>query len=49
MFVLPVILGTYLGHWLDGQSGDYSVRWTVGLLLAGVAVGALNVYLFIKE
>jgi ATP synthase protein I len=49
MFVLPVILGTYLGHWLDSQSGDYSVRWTVGLLLAGVAVGALNVYLFIKE
>lgn len=49
LFVLPVVGGAYLGVWLDQQSPGYSVHWTVGLILAGVAVGALNVYLFIRE
>jgi len=49
LFVLPVIGGAYLGHWLDGQSPGYSIRWTMSLIFIGLAVGVLNVYLFIKE
>ena len=49
MFVLPVIGGAYLGRWLDGLVAGYSIRWTISLILVGVTVGAVNVYLFIKE
>lgn len=49
LFVLPVIGGAYLGHWLDELSAQYSVRWTVSCILLGVVVGALNVYLFIRD
>ena len=40
VFVLPVVAGAYLGRWLDQQLAGYSVRWTLSLLLLGVAVGA---------
>lgn len=49
LFVLPVIGGAYLGHWLDSLAEGYSIRWTVSLILVGVAVGGLNVYLFVRE
>mgnify|MGYP001812414882 CR=1 FL=1 len=49
LFVLPVVGGAYLGHWLDGLVEGYSVRWTVSLILMGVFIGGLNVYLFIQE
>ncbi|MCX4186477.1 AtpZ/AtpI family protein [Methylophaga sp. OBS4] len=49
LFVLPVIGGAYLGHWLDSLTTGYSIRWTVSLILLGVIVGALNVYLTIRE
>lgn len=49
LFVLPVIAGAYLGHWLDSQIVEYSVRWTTSLILLGVLIGAVNVYLFIRE
>ena len=49
LFVLPVILGVYLGHWLDNQAEGYSIRWTMSLLLVGIVTGALNVYFFIRE
>jgi ATP synthase protein I len=49
LFVLPVIGGAYLGKWIDSLVEGYSIRWTVSLILVGVMVGALNVYLFIKE
>lgn len=49
LFVAPVIGGAYLGYWLDGLASGYSSRWTVGLVFAGVFVGALNVYLFLRE
>lgn len=49
MFVLPVIAGAYLGRWLDGLVAGYSIRWTISLIVLGVAVGALNVYLFVRE
>jgi ATP synthase protein I len=49
LFVLPVVGGAYLGHWLDGLSEGYSIRWTMSLILLGVFVGGMNVYLFIRE
>lgn len=49
LFVLPVVAGAYLGNWLDDQESGYSFRWTIGLILLGVAVGILNVYLFVRE
>jgi ATP synthase protein I len=49
LFVLPVVGGAYLGRWLDSLATGYSIRWTTSLILVGVFVGALNVYLFIRE
>jgi ATP synthase protein I len=49
LLVLPVIGGAYLGYWLDSRAPGYSVHWTIGLLVAGVVTGALNVYLYTKE
>jgi len=49
LFVLPVIGGAYLGRWLDGLAPGYSLRWTLSLIFLGIIVGAINVYLFIRE
>lgn len=49
VLILPVIGGAYLGFWLDGMAEGYSMRWTLGLILLGLVVGAINVYLLIKE
>ena len=49
LLVLPTVLGAYLGHWIDSQIVGYSIRWTISLIILGVMVGAINVYLFIKE
>jgi ATP synthase protein I len=48
LFVVPILLGAYAGRWLDTQLAGYSVRWTVSLILLGIAVGAYNVYRFFK-
>jgi ATP synthase protein I len=49
LLVLPVIGGAYLGRWLDSLAAGYSTRWTVSLIVLGVFIGAVNVYLFIRE
>ncbi len=49
MFVLPVVGGAYLGHWLDGRMAGYSMRWTLSLLSLGIVVGAFNVYWLIRS
>lgn len=49
MFVLPVVGGAYLGSWLDSLVAGYSIRWTTSLILLGVVLGAVNVYLFVRE
>lgn len=49
VFVLPVVGGAYLGHWLDGLVAGYSTRWTLSLIFIGVVIGAINVYLLIRE
>ncbi len=49
LLTVPLIAGAYLGRWLDEQSPGYSFRWTINLILLGLAVGIYNVYLFFKE
>ncbi|MCX7112284.1 MAG: AtpZ/AtpI family protein [Proteobacteria bacterium] len=49
LFVLPVVVGAYLGRWLDGMIEGYSMRWTLSLLVIGIVVGGVNVYLFVRE
>jgi ATP synthase protein I len=49
VFVLPIVAGAYLGRWLDGMVEGYSVRWTLSLLFLGLVVGALNVYLMVRD
>jgi len=49
LFVLPVVGGAYLGSWLDSLVAGYSTRWTVSLILVGVMIGAVNVYLFVRD
>ena len=49
LFVIPVVAGAYLGRWIDSLFSGYSIRFTVSLIVLGVALGALNVYLFVRE
>lgn len=49
LFVVPVVGGAYLGRWLDDMLKGYSIHWTVSMILLGVFVGAMNVYLFMRE
>jgi len=49
LFVVPVIVGAYLGRWLDSLTAGYSMRWTLSFIILGVGVGALSVYLNVKE
>jgi ATP synthase protein I len=49
LFVLPVVGGAYLGHWIDQQLAGYSYRWTITLLVTGVFIGGMNVYLYIRK
>ncbi len=49
LFVVPVIVGAYVGRWLDGLSAGYSMRWTLSLIVVGVGVGAVSVYFNVKE
>lgn len=49
LFVLPVIVGAYLGNWLDDQAAGYSIRWTIGLIFLGLVLGVVNVYMYIRE
>ncbi|MDG6778811.1 AtpZ/AtpI family protein [Thiomicrorhabdus sp. zzn3] len=50
LLVLPIVVGAYLGQWLDKREGlGFSTSWTISLILLGVFIGAMNVYLFIKR
>lgn len=49
VFVLPVVAGAYLGRWLDEMVTGYSMRWTLSMLFLGVVIGAINVYLLVRE
>jgi ATP synthase protein I len=49
LFVLPVIGGAYLGRWLDSMLAGYSMRWTLSMIFLGLVVGAINVYLYVRD
>ncbi|PLY02394.1 MAG: F0F1 ATP synthase subunit, partial [Desulfuromonas sp.] len=49
LLVLHTVGGAYLGRWLDSLASGYSVRWTMSLIFVGLVVGAVNIYLFIRE
>ncbi|WP_150047942.1 MULTISPECIES: AtpZ/AtpI family protein [Methylomonas] len=49
LLAVPIVLGAYLGRWLDGLAEGYSVRWTVSLIVLGIAVGGYNVIRFIRN
>lgn len=49
LLVLPIVAGAYFGRWLDSQIEGYSIRWTLSMIIVGVFIGAINVYLFIKD
>lgn len=49
LLVLPIVVGAYVGQWLDQRLAGYSVHWTVSCVLLGVAVGAYSVYLFVRS
>jgi ATP synthase protein I len=38
-----------LGRWLDSRLPGYQVYWTVSMIFLGVVIGAVNVYLLIRE
>jgi ATP synthase protein I len=49
LFVVPLVGGTYLGHWIDSAQPGYSVRWTMIGMVAGLLLGAVNVYVYIRN
>jgi len=49
LLVLPIVAGAYLGKWLDDKVNYFSMHWTISLILLGVFIGAINVYLFIRD
>ena len=49
LFVVPVVVGAYVGRWLDALYEGYSFRWTLSLIILGVIVGAVNAYQFVKD
>lgn len=49
VFVLPLVAATYAGHWIDLRLPGYSVRGTLSGIFVGLAFGAFNVYLLLRE
>ena len=49
LMVLPVVAGAYVGRWLDSLMAGYSLRWTLSMIFLGLIVGAVNVYLYVRE
>ncbi|HUB90355.1 MAG TPA: AtpZ/AtpI family protein [Dyella sp.] len=49
VFMLPVVACTYIGLWIDEKLPGYSVQGTLSGIVIGIAVGALNVYLMVRE
>lgn len=49
LFLVPLIGGAYLGRWLDSMNPGYTTRWTINLIVLGLALGAFNVYAFIRK
>lgn len=49
LFVVPIVAGAYLGRWLDTLATGYSVRWTVSLIVLGIAIGGYHVARLLQD
>ncbi|WP_051449046.1 AtpZ/AtpI family protein [Tolumonas lignilytica] len=49
LFLVPLLAGAYLGHWLDSLDTGYTFKWTINLIILGLAIGVFNVYFFIRK
>ncbi len=49
LLILPVVIGLYVGVWLDEMMSGYSIRWTMLMLALGLFVGCVNLYLYLRE
>ena len=49
LFLVPLIGGAYLGQWLDSLNEGYSTRWSVNLIVLGLALGIINVIVFVRK
>jgi ATP synthase protein I len=48
LLALPIVVGAYLGWYLDRKFPD-RISWTITLLLIGIGVGAFNVWYFLMR
>jgi ATP synthase protein I len=49
VFVIPVVAGALLGRWVDSLIGKTSSGWTLGMILLGVVVGAVNMFFYLRR
>ncbi len=49
LFVIPVVVGAFVGRWLDEHLSGYAIHWTITCILLGVILGALSVYNHIRQ
>ncbi|WP_242529313.1 AtpZ/AtpI family protein [Methylacidimicrobium sp. B4] len=49
LFILPVVVGAFVGRWLDEHLAGYAIHWTITGILLGVILGALSVYNHLRQ
>lgn len=49
VFVFPILLGTYIGRYMDGHYQSGQISWTITGILLGVLAGIYNVYRFVYK
>jgi len=49
LLVVPMVTGAFLGRWLDSLHEAYETRWTVSLIILGIATGIWNVIWYIRR
>ncbi len=47
--VVPTLLGTALGIWLDAHHPDATHSWTLALLVAGLVLGCANAWHWVAK
>lgn len=45
---VPTVIGVALGLWIDARV-EGTISWTLALLLAGVALGCLNAWFWVRR